>query len=328
MRAVLVGEGRWGENVARSLKQLELEGMVTLSYVVDVDLSRATEFSKKYGFQSAVSSVSETSGDAYVIATSISTLSKVAREAMEIAHCVFIEKPVAETSREALELLSLAESRGLVHQVGYVSRFDPVVEELKKRVTREEIYGVRFRRLSKRPPRMRSYPVTLDLMTHDIDLAFYLLNQRSAKVVFSLFQIDSSGVPQRAVAGATYDGVNAIFEADGILPVKIREIDVLSEREFLRADLVSRVLTVRGEIGDSRIVIDGEEPLKRELRVFIERCGGKDIEAPSLKDAVAVLELVEEISRAAMKIRESNKNSLSTKNIYLPQHRFYRDELG
>ncbi|MEM4936469.1 MAG: Gfo/Idh/MocA family oxidoreductase, partial [Sulfolobales archaeon] len=170
VKTVLVGAGRWGTNIARALKELEVEGLVELSYVVDIDISRALELSKKYGFRAAASRICESSGEAFIIATPISALYQNALEAMNAASCVFIEKPAAETYEEVNYLLTLANARGIVHQVGYLSRFDSTIVELKQQIRDRYVYALRFRRLSRRPHYMRSYPVTLDLMSHDIDL--------------------------------------------------------------------------------------------------------------------------------------------------------------
>jgi len=301
VRITLVGAGKWGTNIARSLKELEIEGLVDLSYVVDVDVSRALELSRKYGFRALASRVSEVSGEAFIIATPISTLYQNAVEAMDTASCVFIEKPAAETYEEASNLLTLADARGIVHQVGYLSRFDPAVVELVRQISDKHIYALRFRRLSRRPPHMRNYPVTLDLMSHDIDLAFYLLNSREVRPLFSSFAVDG-GVPQRAVAEAIYDRVDVVFEADGVLPVKIREIDALTDRGIIRTDLISRVLTVITESGSMRVEASNGEPLKEELRVFVERCRGKDVKAPDLRDAVATLRVIDELTKIAIKM--------------------------
>ncbi|MEM1623126.1 MAG: Gfo/Idh/MocA family oxidoreductase [Sulfolobales archaeon] len=301
VKTVLVGAGRWGTNIARALKELEVEGLVELSYVVDIDISRALELSKKYGFRAAASRICESSGEAFIIATPISALYQNALEAMNAASCVFIEKPAAETYEEANYLLTLANARGIVHQVGYLSRFDSTIVELKQQIRDRYVYALRFRRLSRRPHYMRSYPVTLDLMSHDIDLAFYMLNPRKVRPLFSLFAVDS-GVPQRAVAEVIYDGADVVFEADGILPVKVREVDVLTDQGIIRADLVSKMLTVATEIGKTQIRTSDREPLKEELRVFIERCRGKDIEAPDLRDAAAVLKVIDELTRVANKM--------------------------
>lgn len=301
VKTVLVGAGKWGTNIARTLKELELEGLVELSYVVDIDISRALELSKKYGFKAVSSSIYDASGEAFIIATPISTLYQNALEAMKMSSCVFIEKPAAETYEEASYLLTLANARGIVHQVGYLSRFDSTVVELKQQISDKHVYALRFRRLSRRPPHMRSYPVTLDLMSHDIDLAFYILNTREVKPLFSLFDVDE-GVPQRAIAEAIYGGIDVVFEADGVLPVKVREIDALTDRGIIRADLISKVLTVVSETGKTQIEASDREPLKEELRVFIERCRGKDVEAPDLRDAAAVLKIIDELTRIANKM--------------------------
>ncbi len=295
---VLVGAGRWGENIARTLRDLKEEGLVELSYVVDVDFSRAVELSRKYGFRAAARDVGEASGEAFVVATPIDSLYHSSLEALEKTACVFVEKPAARSSGEAMELLEYAEARGVVHQVGYLSRFDPVVAELRRQLRGRTVYALRFRRLSRRPPRMRIYPVTLDLMSHDIDLAFFLLGRRETRVMFSLFVVDG-GVPQRAIAGVAYGGVDVVFEADGVLPVKVRGVDALAEDGMIRADLVSGVLEVITESGVSRIEVGGEEPLKAELRAFVERCRGAGVEAPDLRDALEVLRVVEGLSERA-----------------------------
>lgn len=301
VRVSLVGAGRWGTNIARTLRELENEGLVELGHVVDVDIYRALELSRKYGFRAATTRISEASGDAFIIATPIDTLYRNAAEAMDVAPCVFVEKPAAETHEDAIDLLTLADARGVVHQVGYLSRFDPAVAELLRQVGDKDVYALRFRRLSRRPSHMRAYPVTLDLMSHDIDLAFYITSQSETRPLFSSFAVEG-GVPQRAVAGAVYGRVDVVFEADGVLPVKVREIDVLTGRGLIRADLVSRVLTVSTESGSVRIEASGGEPLKEELRVFIERCRGKDVKAPDLRDAVATLRVIDELTRIANKM--------------------------
>lgn len=301
VRTVLVGAGRWGTNIARTLKELENEGLADLSYVVDLDLAKAKELSERYGFREVTDSIDEARGEAYIVATPIDTLYVNALRAASAAACVFIEKPAAQTYREATELFSLIESRKLVHQVGYLSRFDPVVTELRNAIRGRSIYALRFRRLSRRPPHMRSYPITLDLMSHDIDLAFFLLSPREVRAMFSTFVVDA-GVPQRAVAGVIYDGVDVLFEADGRLPVKIREVDVLTDEGIVRVDLVSRNLTIKTDRGSTRIEVGNEEPLKKELRVFLERCGGRNLEAPTLREAAEVLKVIDEVSMIASRV--------------------------
>jgi predicted dehydrogenase len=294
LRISLVGAGRWGSNIARALKELEREKLVELDYVIDKEITRASELREKFGFKKASSSLDDIASDAVVVATSIDGLYSTALRAVDVVGCVFVEKPAATSSLQLVELLNRAETKNVVHQVGYISRFDAAITELRKWLEKYPPYAIRFRRLSRRPSHMAAYPVTLDLMSHDVDLAFYLLKPRTTKVFSSMFT-PSEGIPQRAVALVSYDGVDAILEADGQLPVKVREIDVLSESGLLRADLATGRLVIGSPSDTLKIEVKNEEPLKKELKVFVERCLGRDFEAPTLRDALAVLKLLEEV---------------------------------
>ncbi len=294
VRISLIGAGRWGSNIARALKELEMENLVELDLVVDKDLTRASELRERYGFKRASSDLDSITSEAVVVATSIDSLYLTALRAIDLANCVFVEKPAATNTHQILELLSKAESRGVIHQVGYISRFDITVTELRKWLEKYPPYSIQFRRLSRRPSHMFVHPVTLDLMSHDVDLAFYLLKPRVTKVLFSVLT-PNEGVPQRAIAVARYDDVDVLFEADGLLPVKVREVDVLSGGGLLRADLVAGRLTIGTPSGILNVEVKNEEPLKKELRVFVERCAGRDFEAPTLRDALATLKVLEEV---------------------------------
>jgi len=302
LRVVLVGAGRWGSNIARALKELEAEGLIELYAVIDLDLDRAVEVSKAYGFKVAGRDPATVSGDAYLVAVPIDSLFSTVLKVVDRARCVFIEKPAATSVGEAERLLDEVRSRGLVDQVGYLVRFDPVSVELAKLVSRFKPYALRFRRLSRRPLHMRKYPVTLDLMSHDIDLAFHILSLENFKVLSSYLS-PRDGPPQRALGVVEYGDLEALFEADGILPIKVREVDVLSERALVRADFISRRILILSESETTELRVNDAEPLKEELRVFIERCYGEDLKAPTLEDALKVLKVLKELHRLAQRGR-------------------------
>src|SRR5690606_31623781 len=89
--------------------------------------------------------------DAVVIATPTRLHGPMVRQALERGIHVFCEKPLTLSAQESLELAELAESRGLVTQVGYHNRFVGAFREVKAlldagaigRVTRlhAEAYG-------------------------------------------------------------------------------------------------------------------------------------------------------------------------------------------
>jgi len=70
--------------------------------------------------------------DAVIVCTPSSLHYPICKLAAEKGICVFCEKPFTTDPQKAAELAHLFESKGLVNQVGYVYRFDPVFKEVKK----------------------------------------------------------------------------------------------------------------------------------------------------------------------------------------------------
>lgn len=81
---------------------------------------------------------------------------------------VLIEKPITTTIKEADELISISENRGLIIQVGHLERFNPAVLALKDIVNNPRF--IESHRLSTFKGRGTDVSVVLDLMIHDIDI--------------------------------------------------------------------------------------------------------------------------------------------------------------
>jgi UDP-N-acetylglucosamine 3-dehydrogenase len=88
------------------------------------------------------------------------------RLALEAGVAVLVEKPMAPTEDEALEVLRYAEDRGLLLGVGHVERFNPAVVALKQKLDDGllgRVYQLHARRLSPFPNRDSMLGVAVDL---------------------------------------------------------------------------------------------------------------------------------------------------------------------
>ena len=85
-----------------------------------------------------------------------------------------MEKPLAETYSQTLEIKKLAEKSGVFVQCGFIERFNPAVAELKKILESKVVINVDFFRTNRLSNRIADVDVVLDLMIHDIDLALYM----------------------------------------------------------------------------------------------------------------------------------------------------------
>ena len=119
-----------------------------------------------------------------MIATPVSTHYQLAKEALLHDKHVLIEKPITATSREALELIELAEKRNLVLMVGHTYEYHPAVDFLRKVISSGElgdIYSIDADRLNLglfRP----DVNVLWDLAPHDISIMLSLLNEEPVAV--------------------------------------------------------------------------------------------------------------------------------------------------
>jgi len=304
VNVALVGVGRWGQNILRVLRELESEGLVRIVALVDVDFKKVEKLARKYGIGLYFTDhfkLSSVDVDAAIIAVPIHELIDVAKNLASMGLHIFVEKPVALNSSDITELEAIAKSSNVIVQPGFIVRFDPVTYEIKKLMRR---YGspkyMIFKRLSKRPERLRRYSVIYDLTIHDIDLTHYFLGDKkwSVKLVDMLESEES--VIQTVNALINYGDVLISYITDGNLPIKIREVDITFSEAHIIADYVESKIHIREPGNEKRYKVSGEEPLKRELYSFIMRIKGENLsEVPTLKDAYIALRIAEEISMMA-----------------------------
>jgi len=296
---LLIGAGRWARNIARALSRIP---DAELLCIADVRREAADELSSLYAakpYYSHLEAIRGCGADAAVIAVTPSQLARVARDALNAGLHVFVEKPVAYTSREAEELARLAESRGLVAVPGFIMRFNPVVQWLKRSIAWSGVVEAYFYRLSQRPDHLKSTPIALDLAIHDIDMALWMLGGvEEASMTRVKTSIDE------AVHITLRSGERtALIHVSGLSPVKYRRITVVTMDELVEADTDKlEVILHRHWAPPRRISLNGKEPLLAELEAFIARVEGKGHESlwaqPSLWDAVRALRVLEEAGHA------------------------------
>jgi len=298
----VVGAGAWGKNIVRALKELETEGLVEVEAVVDADEGRARSVAEEFSIPTYSTDVLEVPSKgvpAAVVAVSIDQLTAVSKVLIERGVHVFVEKPVSTRSTDILELIELAKASGVITQPGFIVRFDPVSKKLKEFLS---LYGqvkyVIFRRLSRRPKHRQRFPIVFDLMVHDIDLTQYLLGRREWRVL-SVNAIEFTEAATHTLEVLIKYGKTLItYIADGLLPVKVREVDVATDRAYIRGNFKTRKVVVETPQGMSSHEARGEEPLKEELRAFIMRVRGFNVrEAPTLEDAYEAVRIAEVIFR-------------------------------
>ena len=106
---------------------------------------------------------------------------------MEKGVNVFVEKPLSFSSKECEEMTEIAEKKKVILTSGYIERFNPVVQDVKRFID-DKIYGdllmMEFHRENRMPLHIKDVGIIYDTSVHDIDTAMFLFDSRP-HVVFA-----------------------------------------------------------------------------------------------------------------------------------------------
>ncbi len=283
MKIAVVGVGKWGRNHVRVLKELEKEGLVEEIVVVDVDLGLAREVARRFEvpryYTDALEAKRKEKLDAAIIAVPTVHHYKVSMDLIDSVD-LLIEKPMATTLDQALELVRTAEKEDRVVAVGHIERFNPVVAALKKHLEEEdrEIVFIKGERLGPGPPsgKYETYmSVAHDLLIHDIDIVVSLLREYPSRVQAISFA--SPNYPYEVDISAIYEfprGIASFLRASWRTSptFKKRHLVVYTRDSAVSIDYILRTMVLERGLSEHRLAGDYAEILTaykhRELRSY------------------------------------------------------------
>jgi UDP-N-acetylglucosamine 3-dehydrogenase len=304
VRVGVVGVGMMGYHHARVYYEFSREGVVELVGVADVNWERARRVAEQFHtkpFRDPFELLRE-GVDAVSIAVPTSLHRDVALSFIEGGVHVLVEKPIADTVEKALDIIRAAEKNGVVLLVGHIERFNPAVQKLKQLMSRGELGSpitVSAKRVGPFSPRVADVGVTVDLAVHDIDVMAFLLEEYPSRVYARARNIlETSNTEDYALILLTFpDEVDGVIETNRLTPYKARKLTVVGTKAIAELDYLSQDLKVYDEDFVKQARVEREEPLKRELRHFINCVRG--VEKPlvtgwdglkALKVALAAVE--------------------------------------
>lgn len=325
----MVGAGAFGRNHARVFHELEQQGdPVHLAAIVDIEPSRAASLAQQFGTNS-FASVKELvqRGGIHAASVAVPTVQhlEVARALMSAGIDVLIEKPIASTLAEADELIRLARQTGRVAQVGHLERFNPAVRATVPLITKPMFFEVH--RLSVFSPRALDVDVVLDLMIHDLDIVLSFVASPVKEVRAVGLPILSPKVDIANVRMEFESGCVANFTASRVSTERVRKLRFFQPRQYVSLDYTRQdvlLFTVgeaprdpKGEsaiapgfvppglslpsgqqIRVNKVQTVAEEPLRTELRSFLDAVRHRTRPVVPLEDGRRALEVALDVLRA------------------------------
>ena len=247
VRVGLAGLGSMGRN---HLRVIASRPNARLAAVADPDgdaLATATTQTGGAGFADPLAMIAETVLDAVVIAAPTTSHLALALAAIERGIAVLVEKPLAPTVEEALQIVAASRATGVPVQVGHVERFNPAVRELGRLLGEgwlSTVFAITSRRAGPFPARIRDVGVTVDLATHDVDICSWIAGERPVRVHAETAQ-RIHAEHEDLLFGLMHfpSGVVAQLDVDWLTPAKRRQLVVVGEEGMFELDYLTQRLT-------------------------------------------------------------------------------------
>ena len=259
MKIAVQGCGNWGKNWVRVLGDIIGE-----ENVVKVDPN----------VDGCIPEVPYDEVDAVVIATPSSSHCHLGLLALWAGKHVMIEKPMALTCADAIDLVGMANHKNVVLMTNHIMLVHPAYRKIKARLPFGSINALRAVRHGSK---QRSEGVIWNLAPHDLSMAFDLMGEP-----LSLDRHDSTLIATWQNAIGVFD-----YEAD---TEKRREFYVFSGPSHF--SLVDNELSFFGE----HIPCDDDEPLRLMAEAFIRSCKSGVAEVSSGESALPIIRLLEEVT--------------------------------
>jgi predicted dehydrogenase len=316
VNVAVIGAGAFGRNHARVYHQLakDREG-VRLVGVVDPDLARADDVAKEFGCRGfgSVEQLINTHHEVQAASVAVPTVHhlEVARTLMQSGIDVLIEKPLATSLSEADELARVAKRLGRIAQVGHLERFNPAVRATFPLITKPMFFEVH--RLSVFTPRSLDVDVVLDLMIHDLDVVLAFVNSTVTEIRAVGLPILSAKVDIANVRLQFASGCVANFTASRVSTERVRKLRFFQPKQYISLDYSRQDVmvfsvgdeavgaaqpTVNPQIGVAKPPVTSEEPLRAELKSFLDSVRKKSNPVVSLTEGRRALAIALDILAA------------------------------
>jgi UDP-N-acetylglucosamine 3-dehydrogenase len=324
LRAAVIGLGSMGANHARVLADMDGVELVAVADADEARVAKATAGRGAAGFTDAAALFRDTELDFVSVVVPTGLHEEVALAAIAAGAHVLVEKPIAATMEAAGRIAAAAEAAGVLLTVGHIERFNPAVQELKKRLEAGQggrVLQLRARRVGPFPHRIRDVGVIHDLGPHDIDIMRYLLGEEVERVFAEARSHIATGNEDLFAGMLRFTGgALGLLEINWLTPTKERTISALCEKGMFVADYAGQKLTfyenhdavaregALASVSEGMVVqypIANREPLRAELESFRDaiRAGGPPhVTARDGMAALAVAEALVESSQSGMPV--------------------------
>jgi len=313
IKIAVIGCGTWGTNLIRNFAKLG-----ALDSVCDHNESRAEKIAEE--FSCAAKSWPQILADegisGVVIATQAQDHFSCAEAALKAGKHVFVEKPIALTSKEAQILGNLADQLDRRLMVGHLLQYHPVFMRLREMVFAGALGNLQYI-YSNRLNLGKIYGVKdalWDLAPHDLSMVLSLTNSEPINVYCSKGDYLRAGAADFATLNLEFDkGVKAHIFVSWLNPIKEQKLVVIGDKAMAVFDDTriwqEKLSMYQHKLSENydycgfateradaeHIYVEQEEPLKNECEHFMKYIKSGNTPLTDVRESLKILRILEKV---------------------------------
>lgn len=222
----VIGYGYWGPNLVRNFA--EAPGAI-LAGISDLSSERLAQARRRYPSARLTERASELLADpavdAVAIATPVSTHFDLAMQALQSDKHVFVEKPLASNSEQAIKLIDEAQKRNRVLMVDHTFVYTGAVRKIREMINRGELGDIYYYDSVRVNLGLFQHDVNViwDLAVHDLSIMDFVLDSRPVAVSATGIS-HIPGQPENVAYITLFFADNRIahLHVNWLAPVKVR----------------------------------------------------------------------------------------------------------
>lgn len=296
LNVAVVGCGYWGPNLIRNFKQIP---DCRMKVCCDLDSKKLERMKVLYSDIKITSNLKEILSDdsieAVVIATPVYTHSEIGKLCLRNKKHILIEKPMASTTDECIELIEMAEQHEKVLMIGHTFEYTAAVNKAKEIIKHGELGDIYYISSSRLNLGLFQPDINViwDLAPHDVSIMLYLLDEFPVGINASGKAHFRKGIEDVATITLNFpNGTIAFIHSSWLDPDKVRKMTIVGSKKMLVYDDISTNEKIKifdkgveappyydsyaefhfsyryGDIYTPRI--NEYEPLKKECEHFLE----------------------------------------------------------
>jgi UDP-N-acetylglucosamine 3-dehydrogenase len=285
----LVGAGYWGSKLLTSLKQFNIDACV-----IDIRDGQTID--------------DITNTDPVILATPLWQHHEQTVELLKSGHDVYVEKPMAETANQVLDIQQYCDPKQIV-MVGHIFVHHPQMQEIKNILAQGRIgqlQHITSRRLNWGIYQTKTDP-TLSLATHDISIVLELAGADATVNSVTKYNYSNNVQPDRVMFSGVAGAVSYDIDVSWYWPVRTRETVLIGTTGQIVWNQDSNTVTVvNNRIENNRAIADTAptellyssqlSPLEHELQHWVDCVVNRSQPSTGIDQALAVARVIDQVN--------------------------------